>query len=187
MDLRFNIVQGVYKPIIRNNKIKILFDMGASTPVWCVGKKRFYRIFPEAAKQDFKYILTGFGRTEQELKKFLKYPSKDEAYKFLADVYDIPSFCLGVGEQIFTWKNLKVAVTEKEGIGAELILPSTMFRGMEVRWNQEDVGKPYIEIRSQTAVKYVFVQKYPEEFFSEKLLKYIYSQDSLELENINVF
>lgn len=187
MNLKFDIVQGVYKPIIEQNGITFLFDTGAGVPVWCLGKRRFCKTFPDATKQNFKYILSGFGRTEQELKKFLKHPNKESVPNFLVDVYDIPSFCLNVGEHSITWKNLKVAVTEKEGIGAELILPSTMFRGMELRWNQEDIGKSYIEIRSKSSIKYVFVQKYPEESFSEELLHYIYSEDNLDLKTIHAF
>lgn len=187
MNLRFDIVSGANRPIVRNNRIKILFDTGASTPVWCVGKKMFCKTFPDATKQEFKYILSGFGRTEQELQSFMKHPNKESVPNFLMDVYNIPSFCLGTGEDIITWKNLKVAVAEKEGIGAELILPSTMFRGMELRWNQEEDGKYYIEIRSKSSVKYVFVQKYSDKFFSQELLHYIYSEDDLELENLNIW
>ena len=68
-----------------------------------------------------------------------------------------------------------------------MILPSTMFRGMELRWNQEEDGKYYIEFESKSSVKYVFVQKYPDKLFSQELLHYIYSEDDLELENLNIW
>lgn len=184
MNLRFDIVSGANRPIVEQKGLTLLFDTGASTPVWCVGKKMFCKTFPDATKQEFKYILSGFGRTEQELQRFMKHPNKESVPNFLTDVYNIPSFCLSAGENIITWKNLKVAVAEKEGIGAELILSSTMFRGMELRWNQAEDGKYYIELESKSSVKYVFVQKYPDKLFSQELLHYIYSEDDLELRNL---
>lgn len=186
MNLRFDIIGDATKPIIRYNKMRLLFDTGAETPVWCVGKKMFCKTFPYATRQTFRYLLSGFGRTEQELKKFMLNPTEEVAKDFLADVYSIPSFCLSVGEHTITWKNLKVAVTVKEGIGADLILSSTMFRGMNLQWNQEDVTKPYIEIESLNSVKYVFVQQSEKQFYGRELLKYIYAQDSMEIENIKI-
>lgn len=184
MNLRFYITDKNNRPIIDYNAMTILFDTGASTPVWCMGKKRFYGVFPDATKQKYKYLLSGFGRTEQELKDFILHPDKNKVDDFLMDVYNLSSFSLSDNKSTITWKNLKVVVTEKKEIGADLILPSTMFRGMELSWNQEYVNTPYIEIKSHTNIKYVFVQKCADKFFSQELLKYIYSQDNLEFEEI---
>lgn len=150
MNLRFYIADKNSRPIIDYNAIIILFDTGASTPVWCMGKKRFYGFFPDATKQRYKYLLSGFGRTEQELKDFILHPDKNKVDDFLMDVYNL----------------------------------SSLFRGMELSWNQEYVDTPYIEIKSHTNIKYVFVQKCADKFFSQELLKYIYSQENAELEEI---
>ena len=47
------------------------------------------------------------------------------------------------------WRNLQVAVTQKESIGVDLILPSIMFRGMELRWNREEVTVLAKELESE--------------------------------------
>ena len=83
MNLRFYIADKNNRPIIDYNAIIILFDTGASTPVWCMGKKRFYGFFPDATKQRYKYLLSGFGRTEQELKDFILHPDKNKVDDFL--------------------------------------------------------------------------------------------------------
>ena len=74
MSLKFNILPGKIIPIISYNNIKLLFDTGASTPVWCRGFENFKDEFPEAEKMDYRFLLTGFGRSEAELVSFLENP-----------------------------------------------------------------------------------------------------------------
>ena len=71
-------------PVIEYNNILLLFDTGASTPVRCSGDARFIRKFPSARKMNYKFLLTGFGRSEEELLKFMKNPSSNEFQNYFA-------------------------------------------------------------------------------------------------------
>ena len=70
MNLKFDTLEGMIRPTILVNGIKIVIDIGAEVPVWCAGIKRFCIYFPDAKKHSIKYILSGFGRTQQELQVF---------------------------------------------------------------------------------------------------------------------
>lgn len=59
MHLKFNVISKNSRPVILYNKIHVLFDTGASVPVWCTGANRFCGFFPGAAKQRYKYLLSG--------------------------------------------------------------------------------------------------------------------------------
>ncbi len=83
MNLKFNVLPGKIIPVIRYNSMKLLFDTGASTPVWCSGGARFIRKFPSAKKMNYKFLLTGFGRSEAELINFLKKPNASEFQDFV--------------------------------------------------------------------------------------------------------
>ena len=58
MNLKLDIIEEATRPIIRQDHIKMLFDTGASVPVWCVGYKRFHDAFPDAKKQDFSWQMS---------------------------------------------------------------------------------------------------------------------------------
>lgn len=185
MNLRFGILavshvnNTVSRPIIMHNGVQIMFDTGAAVPVWCTGLVKFNAVFPDAVRQRFKYLLSGFGRTEQELKDFLLNPSENNINNFLMDVYQLPHFSLRSRDGEIAWKNTQVAVTSKDGIGADLILPSTMFRGMSLCFNQKSANAPFVEIETECNTKYVFVRKHDRQFQGTELLKYIYSQGEI--------
>ncbi|MDE6616325.1 MAG: hypothetical protein K2K35_07130 [Lachnospiraceae bacterium] len=86
MNLKFNILPGKIIPVIKYNSMKLLFDTGASTPVWCYGVNSFIKKFPSAKKMNYKFLLTGFGRSEAELINFLKKPNVSEFQNYFADV-----------------------------------------------------------------------------------------------------
>lgn len=41
MNLRYDIIKGKFKPIIRVDGVRYLFDTWATVPVWCAGLERF--------------------------------------------------------------------------------------------------------------------------------------------------
>lgn len=174
MNLKFDVLPEKIIPIIEYNNILLLFDTGASTPVWCLGSSRFRKKFPDAVKMNYKFLLTGFGRSEAELVSFLENPESDEAQNYFADVYSIPEFILKTEEKQVIWKNLNVAVTDRRFSGVHMILPYTMFGGMKLGFNQACTN-PEVIIESPKAIKYTFVKL--NNNFSESILQYIYSQD----------
>lgn len=174
MNLKFNVLPGKIIPVIRYNSMKLLFDTGASTPVWCSGGARFIRKFPSAKKMNYKFLLTGFGRSEEELLKFMKNPNSNEFQNYFADVYSIPDFVLTAKEGQIIWKNLNVAVTDRRFSGVHMILPYTMFGGMKLSFNQ-GCTNPEIIIESSKAIKYTYVKL--NNNFSGSILQHIYSQD----------
>lgn len=173
MNLKFNVLQKTQKPIIKYNNIFLLFDTGASVPVWCRGIGAFQRKFTDVKKMDYKFLLTGFGRSEAELISFLKNPDTSEADNYFADVYSVPSFSLKSEEGCITWENLNVAVTNREFSGVHMILPYTMFGEMKLGFNQTKFFQEII-IESNPGTKYTFVKL--NDNFSEKILQYIYPQ-----------
>lgn len=173
MNLKFDILNKV-RPVVKYDNMFLLFDTGASTPVWCSGSTRFIRKFPTAKKKNYKFLLTGFGRSEEELLKFMKNPSSNEFQNYFADVYSIPEFILKTEEKQIIWKDLNVAVTDRRFSGVHMILPYTMFGGMKLGFNQACANLEVI-IESPKTVKYTFVKL--NNNFNENILQYIYSQD----------
>ncbi|MCI9077581.1 MAG: hypothetical protein HFH68_01485 [Lachnospiraceae bacterium] len=173
MNLKFNVLTGKIIPVIRYDNMKLLFDTGASTPVWCYDVDSFKTKFPEAKKMDYRFLLTGFGRSEAELVRFLKNPDNNSARDYFADVYNIPEFILKTDEGCIIWKGLNVAVMNRRFSGVHMILPYTMFGGMSLKFNQNTVN-PEIVIESSKNTKYTFVKL--NNNFSKKVLQYIYVQ-----------
>lgn len=146
--------------------------------------------------QPFKYILSGFGRTFQEMKEILNDSRSIDDCDFVVPVYRIPIFDLRIENDIgnidiIQWKDLHVAISKKYGFGAELILPSTMFRRMRLVWDQSDINKPFVEIISVKNVQPTFAERYPWELYGCKLLKQIFCQDDLKsdtaIQSLNAF
>lgn len=152
MNLKFNVLPEEVIPIIRYDGIRLLFDTGASTPVWCQNINTFLEFFPSAKKMNYKFLLTGFGRSEEELVNFLKHFNKKDVAVYFADVYSIPEFILTTEEGQIVWKDLYVAVTSRRFSGVHIILPYTMFGGMNLNFNQTCVN-PEIVIESPKAIK----------------------------------
>ena len=175
MNLKFNVLPEKSRPVIEYEDLLLLFDTGASTPVWCYGVASFKRKFPKAIKMDYRFLLTGFGRSEAELISFLRNPSISKVNNYFADVYSIPEFILKNKEGKIIWKNLHVAVTNRKFSGVHMILPYTIFGGIKISFNQTKSISEII-IESDSTVKYTFVKL--NDNFSEKILQYIYTQDN---------
>lgn len=173
MNLRFDVLNKV-RPVVKYDNMFLLFDTGASTPVWCSGSTRFIRKFLTAKKKNYRFLLTGFGRSEEELLKFMKNPNSNEFQNYFADVYSIPEFILKTEEKQIIWKDLNIAVTDRRFSGVHMILPYTMFGSMKLSFNQT-CANPEIIIESPKTVKYTFVKL--NNNFNENILQYIYSQD----------
>lgn len=50
MNLKFGIISGMFMPKVKYENLILLFDTGASTPVWCYGEASFRKKFPTAKK-----------------------------------------------------------------------------------------------------------------------------------------
>ena len=57
MNLKFDVLQKV-RPIVRYDNMRLLFDTGASTPVWCQSVNAFMEFFPKAKKKDYRFLLS---------------------------------------------------------------------------------------------------------------------------------
>lgn len=91
--------------------VTALIDTGALTPVWCMGKKRFLKAYPEALKQaDETCLVSGFGEMPIE-----------------GETYIIPEFILHGEGSPYVVKNLYVAVCRHPRIGCDFVLSDTMF------------------------------------------------------------
>lgn len=177
MNLKFNVLLGEIMPVIRCDGMRLLFDTGASTPVWCQNEDTFIKKFPSAKKMNYKFLLTGFGRNEAELINFLRNFNKKDAASYFVDVYNIPEFILETNEERIVWKNLNVAVTSRRFSGVHMILPSTMFRGMKFIFDQARIN-PEIIIESLHSTRYMSVEL--NNRFSPEILQYIYASDKPE-------
>ena len=174
MNLKFDILDSEFLPKLEYGDMIWLFDTGASTPVWCQGIGSFLEFFPKAKKMNYRYILTGFGRSEAELIAFLKNPNDEGAASYLVDVYSIPEFIMETEGEKIVWNNLNVAVTSRRFSAVHMILPYTMFGRMAIKFDQSSVGSKIV-IESVSDTKYVYVNLNRE--FNPEILKHIYSQD----------
>lgn len=176
MNLRFSTLAKEFMPKIEYEDLILLFDTGASVPVWCGGINSFKDKFPAAKIMSHRYLLSGFGRSETELMRFLSEPNSEEADNYFADVYSLPEFALETDEGKIVWKNLNIAVTNRRFSGVQMILSYTMFGHMSIKFDQSAVN-PEIIIESAKDTKYAFVKL--NDNFSEEILQHIYIHDSL--------
>lgn len=174
MKLVLDVLSGEHRPVAVYNEMLFLFDSGATTPVWCAGLPAFKAKYADAQRMKYKFILSGFGRSEAEIYDFLLNTDSHKAKEFLSEVYSIPQFVLETNGNSIMWENLNVAVTNRVFGGVHMILPYTMFGGMTLSFVQ-DIYHAKISIKSDKAVKSMFVNL--ERKYNPKLLKYIYSQD----------
>lgn len=172
MNLNFIVMPEELGPVVEYDNMLLLFDTGASTPVWCYGVDTFKRKFPDAEKKRYRFLLTGFGRSENEMVQFLRNPNIKEADSYFTDVYSVPEFNLKIEHGRIVWKNLNVAVTDRKFSGIHLILPYTMFRHMRISFDQSEPDVK-VCIDSALEVRHMFV-KLKDIGFSEKLLQYVY-------------
>ena len=120
-NLKFNIQRknGSYDmPIIKfshmNTQIECLIDTGARVPVWCAGEEELKSLFPNCSQQKAVFLLSGFGKGCE-----------------IAKVYVIPDFSLSDGKDIIHYKNLILAVINKD-FSFSMILSYTMFNKMNL-------------------------------------------------------
>jgi hypothetical protein len=119
--LKFNIQRrnGAYDiPLIkfshRNTQINCLIDTGARVPVWCAGEEELKSLYPNCQRQDAVFLLSGFGNGSE-----------------IAEVYLIPDFALSDGKNTIHYKNLILAVIDKD-FSFSLILSYNMFNKMNI-------------------------------------------------------
>ena len=106
------------KPKIRLEEhadLLCLIDTGADMPVWCRSVKIFLKAFPNAQKLNYRFVLTGFGG------------DKELPMVEVTDVYMIPEFIFGSKNDNIICRGMLVAMSKRRGIGADLVLPYTMF------------------------------------------------------------
>lgn len=105
-------------PIIKlpcgNTKIECLLDTGARVPVWCAGEMELKTLFQNCRIQNAVFLLTGFGKGYE-----------------LAKVYMIPDFILSDGKEEIHYRNMMVAVIDKD-FSFSMILSYTMFNKMNI-------------------------------------------------------
>lgn len=108
-----------------NNEFICMLDSGAAIPVWCSGVPALLDTFPTAVlKPDLKSILSGFGTSFE-----------------VVDVYNVPKVELCNGSHSIIFENFYLPVTDRKNFGADLIIPSFMFKNSNILLSQlESLG-----------------------------------------------
>ena len=94
---------------LNGEDITMLFDSGASTPVWCMGENKLKRSYPDVVEKNEVCYISGFGKEAVEGK-----------------VYVIPVFELRDDMGAYRIKNLQLAVCKNPEIGCDFIISDTM-------------------------------------------------------------
>lgn len=147
INLKFNLKRGknAYDmPLInithKNTQIACLIDTGARVPVWCAGENELISYYPECKKLDAVFLLSRFGRGQE-----------------IAKVYMIPNFELSDGKNSIHYKNLLLAVINKD-FSFNMILSYTMFNKLNISFdtytnrNGTHNIHPNFKIASQKAI-----------------------------------
>lgn len=100
-----------------HNNFDCLIDTGARVPVWCAGVQVLKVYYPDCVRQAAIFILRGFGRGYE-----------------VVDVYKIPDFILSDGRQRIHYRNMLVAVTDRD-YAFNMILSYNMFNKMNISIN----------------------------------------------------
>ena len=100
----------IFTHTVNNEDITMLFDSGALAPVWCMGKNKLLRAYPEAVNKNEKCLISGFGKEAIE-----------------GEAYTLPLFQLTDQGVSYKIKNLQVAVCKAPGIVCDFVLSDTMF------------------------------------------------------------
>ncbi len=104
----------IIKIVHKATHIACLFDTGANIPVWCSGEEELKYYYKDCYKQNAVFMLAGFGKGQE-----------------LAKAYIIPNFELSDGKNTIHYKNLLVAVIERD-FSFDMILSYTMFNKMNI-------------------------------------------------------
>lgn len=130
--IRFPLAKSKLKPIFLsltekgNVQFVTMLDSGAMIPVWCSGARWLLKVFPEAVlKTDLKAILGGFGTGIE-----------------IADIYYIPEIKIYNGKQFLVFRQCYLPVVERKSFGANLILPSSIFKQTNIIISQL---QPFVE------------------------------------------
>lgn len=126
------------RPVFYVNDLRCMYDSGAHFPVWCSSFSFFCDSFPDATKQDGKFLISGFGN------------EKGTATE--VDVYCIPEFKVS-DELVF--RNLYVALELDRQFGCDLILSDTMFDKMSCNVDRLDQNRPLLRIQHKKDLYYV--------------------------------
>ena len=118
-----------YACSMNDEDVTMLFDSGASTPVWCMGEKKLKRVYPEAIDKNEECFVSGFGKEAVEGK-----------------VYTIPVFILSDERVVYQINNLQIAVCRNPAIGCDFVLSDTMFSKADTM----------IRRRKEKALEFVF-------------------------------
>ena len=93
-----------------NEKIWMMYDSGASIPVWCSGDDLLIKAYPDAIKMNLDCNISGFGTGTER-----------------GNVYVIPDFKISKGNAAYTIHNLFVISILKPNIGCDFLMSETMF------------------------------------------------------------
>ena len=101
----------------KNTQIQCLLDTGARVPVWCSGEEELKSYYKDSYEQNAVFLLSGFGKGQE-----------------MAKVYVIPDFELSDGKNTIHYKDLLIAVIDKD-FSFNMILSYTMFNKMNMSIN----------------------------------------------------
>lgn len=121
-DIEFSLSRRVAKPVFTslenkyNGEFRCMLDSGASIPVWCSGERTLKLAFPQAElRGKLKGLLSGFGKGFE-----------------MVDVYYIPRVVISSGQQVIVFNQTYLPVVNKDSFGANLILPSSIFKNANI-------------------------------------------------------
>lgn len=121
-DIEFFVDANTAKPVFisaqnkYNDEFKCMLDSGASIPVWCSGAEHLLLAFPQAElRGNLKGLLSGFGKGFE-----------------IVDVYFIPRVVISNGQQTLVLNRTYLPVVNKDSFGANLILPSSIFKNANI-------------------------------------------------------
>lgn len=121
-DIEFLLDMRMAKPVFTswenkyNDSFECMLDSGASIPVWCSGVEHLKLTFPQAELcTSLKGLLSGFGKGFE-----------------IVDIYYIPSLVLSNGQHSIVLNRTYLPVVNKDSFGANLILPSAIFKNANI-------------------------------------------------------
>ncbi len=127
--------QKVIQNTSRSNYL-VLFDTGASIPVWVSDIKLLFLEYPHAHDSNMKIPIGGFGKGHT-----------------LAEVYLIPDFVLSDGNESLHYIDLPVAILKKD-YSFEMIASFTMFNHLNYSYSYTGLKQPVLTIEAPKSKMY---------------------------------
>lgn len=125
-ELEFNLKIEKLKPVFTsiecttNKEFNCMLDSGAGIPVWCTGMNTLMRTFSNAVlKPELKGMLSGFG-----------------SGFIITDVFYIPKAEICNGKESIIFKDFYLPVMDRGNFGADLVIPSSMFKNSNILLSQ---------------------------------------------------